>query len=536
MDEENKNSNKDEKNKSIFAMFMQAVRNIIFILGLFVVVGYVNDVLEVKESRYKYEPFYAQEEDFDVLFFGASHVRLGVYPMDLWNEYGIVSYNFGGEATEIPVSYWNMKNALEHTNPKLVVLDVSGITRDFHISNIESVHKEFDHMPLTKTKVQAMMDLFTPGILARKTDGTTEYDRRWELIWNMQLYHSRWDALTEADFDLDYTTFEKGAEMRGNVADPVDFKQADRDDYTEYESICVDYLKRFVEDCKEQDIEVLLIYIPGTIAKKHQRNYNYVYKLAEECGVNYVNFMNEDVVDFNTDLYDSSTANNHLNVSGGTKLSAWLGSYIMENYDIPDRREDDAYDSWFEDYDRYLDGKLELMRKETNIYSYMAYMTEDDFDYCIRIKRGSSVLSDDKAKNLIQNFSRVGELKRLTKTPESSDEYFFIIDNGGNTIYESDKGAALNGLETSFGDISYGVDADGKSYLNISGGENLFDVDTIKMLEETFENHVIKYDTEEAVKSVDEGIKRANHANNPDVQIVVIDRRTGEVADISGWK
>ena len=72
---------------------------------------------ERKDSQFKYKPFYQQKENFDVLFMGSSHVINGIFPMELWRDYGIVSYNFGGHANSLAISYWQMVNAFDYTTP-----------------------------------------------------------------------------------------------------------------------------------------------------------------------------------------------------------------------------------------------------------------------------------------------------------------------------------------------------------------------------------------------------------------------------------
>lgn len=71
----------------------------------------MDGIVARKDSYFKYEPFFKQEENFDVLFMGTSHVLNAVYPMELWNDYGIVSYNFGGHGNYLPTTYCIMKNA-----------------------------------------------------------------------------------------------------------------------------------------------------------------------------------------------------------------------------------------------------------------------------------------------------------------------------------------------------------------------------------------------------------------------------------------
>ena len=105
----------------------KALQNLLFaIITLALLAGslwYLTSLFELKGARIKYEDFYAQEEDFDVLFLGTSHVINAVYPMELWEDYGIVSYNMAGHGNKMPTTYWVFENALLETTPKLVVID-----------------------------------------------------------------------------------------------------------------------------------------------------------------------------------------------------------------------------------------------------------------------------------------------------------------------------------------------------------------------------------------------------------------------------
>ncbi|WP_240516399.1 hypothetical protein [Brachyspira sp. G79] len=47
-------------------------------------------------------------------------------------------------------------------------------------------------------------------------------------------------------------------------------------------------------------------------------------------------------MDFSKDFNDP----NHLNYKGSAKFTRYLGKYLKENYDLPDRRGDPKYYSW----------------------------------------------------------------------------------------------------------------------------------------------------------------------------------------------
>ena len=50
-------------------------------------------------------------------------------------------------------------------------------------------------------------------------------------------------------------------------------------------------------------------------------------------------------IDFSKDFLDYS----HMNIYGALKITEHLGTYLHENYDLPDHRGEEAYQSWEED-------------------------------------------------------------------------------------------------------------------------------------------------------------------------------------------
>ena len=60
---------------------------------LLIIIGLkaANKILRNNESNFKYDPFFKNKTDYDVFFMGSSHVLNGIFPMQLWNDYGITS-------------------------------------------------------------------------------------------------------------------------------------------------------------------------------------------------------------------------------------------------------------------------------------------------------------------------------------------------------------------------------------------------------------------------------------------------------------
>ncbi len=81
-------------------------------------------VLQWKHPVTYDSPFMELETEYDVLFFGSSHMKHTMLPLELWHDYGITSYNLGIASERFPTTYWTMENAIAHKQPKIVVADV----------------------------------------------------------------------------------------------------------------------------------------------------------------------------------------------------------------------------------------------------------------------------------------------------------------------------------------------------------------------------------------------------------------------------
>ena len=124
----------------------------------------LTELTENKGSDNKYHDFF-RDREYDFLFMGTSHMVNGVFPMELWKEYGITSYNCGGTSNQLATTYWVMENALDYVNPKVVVIDCLNLSADMKYSSVFShVHYSLDAFPLSLTKIRAVWDLLDdPG-------------------------------------------------------------------------------------------------------------------------------------------------------------------------------------------------------------------------------------------------------------------------------------------------------------------------------------------------------------------------------------
>ena len=305
----------------------------------------VDRLLRDKENCSKYDRFYAEKEDFDVLFFGSSRVLDGVVPMQLWEEYGIRSYNMAQHNENVITSYWQLQNAIKYHPPKVVFFDISlfsvnVVTPESDKGLQAYLHKSLDHMPLSFLKIRAVNEL---------TDG---YDLN-EYLFPLAIYHNRWSTLGESDIYVTANAFMGGEDRI--VHEGQTYVEWRGDEVLSRDAFDPDMLHigDVIDLCRENDIDVVFTCAPAP-GMRYQSYYypaiNSFEAYFEEKGVPFLNFCRNDTFLNNRTDYADST---HLNPSGSRKLTHEIGEYLTANYSFGEVS-DKLRREWDEAYDTYL--------------------------------------------------------------------------------------------------------------------------------------------------------------------------------------
>ena len=374
-----------------------------------------------KGSYEKNEDFYSYDKDYDVLFLGTSHVVMGVSPMELWNEYGIVSYNLANHGQWLPVDYWVLKNALNYTRPKLIVLDIRAIDINNNKVSPEhalQTHQSFDRMPLGKTKLEAVYDLFPKG-------------ERMEYLFHFSIYHTRWKELDSTFWEKASPSTEKGANLdstdrfeEARIFEVPPVKIISKKKMNLEETIGKEYLRKIIELCKEEKIDLLLTSLPYYPNAGYQEWLNSAQVIADEYGVPYFDMITEDMfVNPYIDFFDED----HLNSSGAKKATRAIGEYLKSHYDLTDWREDEETAAdWNKDYKDYEDFKLEWLKSQKSLDTYLMLLFDKSYDAVIEIYN-TRIWKDTRYANLFENLGV--DLNQVTE-----DTDCVVIGKGGETV------------------------------------------------------------------------------------------------------
>lgn len=461
---------------------LRLIEAAVFCLLLLACVLFSAKVVERKASVSHLRPFLNHAEDYDVLFVGDSLVINGIFPMEMWEDYGVAGYNLASYGNTIPVTYWSLMNALDYADPQVVVIGIKDVEKRYKLSGSSSdLHTAFDGYPLSLTKIRAIEDL-TDDPDAMDDAGVRYADMKWEYYFTLGKYHDRWSELGKNDFQPELN-IQKGANMLVDVAEAEEYEIIDEWEATEENGCGFDYLRKMIETCIDRGIHVLLVHLPYPASDSAQRHANAVISIADEYGVDYIDFVNLDqVVDYGTDCYDER---NHLNASGAKKVSDYLAQYIVDHYGIPDRREHEAYTHWWADYDQYIGHKRSFIEWQNELDKLLMLLHDRHFSAVIALDRNAPAYHDEKNGLLLHNAARehvfeqdafskwsnaLFPLEKLDEAVVEGCAYLAILDRKNQQINEWTEKDGPSEVQTSFGRLSFGSE-DGKVSMRIGQAE-----------------------------------------------------------------
>lgn len=378
------------------------ILTLVFLAGMLLGAAYIT---RDKSGDSKVKAFYDNPEDFDVYIFGSSHATMGILPLEMWKAEGITSYNFSNYGQALPIDYWLLRNTVAVHKPKVVVIDVFTVFFDekYSHSHMGFLHQSLDPIPVSKLKYEALDDLLDDG------------ENHLEMYLPFSLYHSRWENLSTDDLKPVKANPNLGADINQLTAASINgisvdasnrlftyvgpFELPDITDTIETLTPAKEYLVKMIEYCKSEDIEVVLVNCPGHLFDDQVKYINSVYALADKYDVPLIDGMRMDVVNYETDMFDSA----HLNSSGARKWSNYLASYLIDNYELIDHRGDNGYSYIDEYYNDTVNTEMDLLDEDSSLYGCLMLAANPDYEVSICINANSAVAEDDQVIRFIAN-------------------------------------------------------------------------------------------------------------------------------------
>lgn len=289
--------------------------------------------------------YFQPVQTIDAAFLGTSHVHCDVNTALLWEEYGIAGYDYSGAEQPLWMTYYYLKELYKYQNPKVVVIDLYAPARFKEDYQYTWISENIYGMKFSLNKLQMLF-------------ASVEYSKIFHYFPNFSVYHSRYDELEQEDFThffwnndhlesfKGYTPYwKKGKEVSLVNNDGVAGGLTPKSEK---------YLKKIIKFMKEQDGELLFMIAPYVVVPEDTKTYDEIKGIAEEYGVEVIDYNQKMELDYETDLNDAS----HLNYWGSCKFTELLGRDLKERYQIPDHRGEEAYISW----DEHVESLTNLIR------------------------------------------------------------------------------------------------------------------------------------------------------------------------------
>ena len=261
------------------------------------------------------------EDSIDVLFIGDSEAFSSFSPLQMWHEKGFTSYVCATSAQQLPYGNTLLRRATTTQHPKVVVFETNSIYAPFSLN--DSLMRA----------IQDVLPIFE--------------------------FHDRWKHLTPSDFtdqpQATWTDDLKDFYLVKSVkpADSADYMKP-TDDIANIPWLNERYLEHMIGYCRSLGATPLLVSVPST-KNWNMAKHNGMSAWAKENDIAYIDFnLAPYEIDINWET-DTRDAGDHLNYFGAEKLTEEVGDLLDARYMLPDHRGDDAFSSWDEKYEQYVE-------------------------------------------------------------------------------------------------------------------------------------------------------------------------------------
>ncbi|WP_418719353.1 hypothetical protein [Candidatus Allofournierella merdipullorum] len=334
----------------------KALPHVVLWSALFLLCAVLLSRLTVRpeESTSPLREYYPVADRIDVVFFGASQVFCGISPAELYREYGISAYDMANGNQYMSTNYFLIREVLRVSDPELIVVDISTVNR-------APEDGDWSHRQYLATMERS--PLWWEAYRQTRVEGESALSYLFPIL----RYHDRWPEMRLSSLQGGAENSERpaGQMLVGSVipqAETTEYPFVDDGQMAEVEERHAYWLEQIIELCAQEGQPLLLTKVPGRAENWSAQVANTMAQFTAKKQATFVDMdrcFEQTGVDMSTDTLDGST---HLNMYGARALSHWLGGYLRENYDLPDRRGQAEYDAvWtpiLKEYD-------ELWKRET---------------------------------------------------------------------------------------------------------------------------------------------------------------------------
>lgn len=320
----------------------QAAKAAVFLAGfIFILIAVTYIVRTNGDVKNRFAGFYAEKDNtIDVILVGSSPVYPFYSAPKLYGEQGIAAYPLSTNNQRPKAIKYLLTEAQKTQDPSLFVIELRMFTMPDEEWEDTMVFTRgvTDNLKYSLNRVRAINAL------------VSDKSERYTYYFDIFKYHSNWKMLflpeELAKWNYEKSSPLKGLEIKYGVG-PADW--TDYSGVTDMQEPAAEQLEVLYDllswiDASGKD--ALFIVSPYVMKREEREKFNYLADVIEKSGYPVLDF-NEHVqeagIDFSTDFYDYG---GHVNALGQEKCTAFLESYLVKHYELPDHRGQAGYESW----------------------------------------------------------------------------------------------------------------------------------------------------------------------------------------------
>jgi len=290
-----------------------------------------------------------------------------------YEKYGMTVYPMSTNSMPVFLYLNLIEEVYTYQNPELLIIDIRPFTQENTDTNRMDAKARLllDVMaPFSINRIKAAFS--TMEAIKKAKPNKTSFDL--SLFFSFIKFHSRWEEdsfrfeRNLGDLEHNYLGFYIGNKMiKQAKQNPTGYNP---DNLVPLDPICEENLYKLFDYIKENDLKVLFFDSPQMRIDIDMGRANTVYSILDKEGYDYIHYYDGNdpdgiTIDFNfdTDFYN----NGHTNFYGATKFTEEFSSYLNENYDLPDRRNDEKVKEDWDGVQESLIAKFNEIEEEKRL-------------------------------------------------------------------------------------------------------------------------------------------------------------------------
>lgn len=333
----------------------QALRAVLFFVGFLFLLRTVTYIVRTSgDTKDRISGFYAEKDNtIDVIMAGSSPVYPYYSAPKLYGEQGIVLYPLSTNNQRPKAIKYLLEEAQKTQDSSLFVIEMRMLSMpdEEWEDTMAFTRGVTDNLKYSLNRIKAIN-----ALVSDKSQRHTyyfdifKYHSNWKMLFlPSQLRHWRYEAKSPL----------KGLEIKTGVG-PVEYEDVTGETgigqmQDKQYAVLLDLLAYL----EETGIDALFLLSPYQMDREAKQIYNFMIPIIEEAGYPVLDLndhIKEIGIDCKTDFYDYGS---HVNALGQEKCTAYLGQYLKEHYELPDRRGQKEYGSWDSAWELYQEKQAE---------------------------------------------------------------------------------------------------------------------------------------------------------------------------------